>query len=63
MRDLSREVKRLEADVDTVRQRAARDQQRLDSGGATPKEMTNLQHELESPQARARATWRTRSSS
>jgi len=47
-RDLEREVKRLESDVDTVRQRAARDQQRLDSGGATPKEMTNLQHELQS---------------
>ena len=47
-RDLEREVKRLESDVDTVRQRAARDKQRLDSGGATPKEMTNLQHELQS---------------
>jgi uncharacterized protein len=46
--DLSREVRRLESDVDTVRQRAARDQQRLDSGSATPKEMTNLQHEMES---------------
>ena len=48
VRDLDREQKRLEADVDTVRQRAARDQQRLDSGGATPKEMTGLQHELQS---------------
>lgn len=48
VRDLSREVKRLESDVDTVRQRAARDQQRMDSGSATPKEITGLQHELES---------------
>ena len=48
VRDLDREQKRLEGDVDTVRQRAARDQQRLDSGSATPKEMTNLQHELQS---------------
>jgi predicted nucleic acid-binding Zn-ribbon protein len=36
VRDLDREQTRLEADVDTVRQRAA------------PKEMTGLQHELES---------------
>jgi uncharacterized protein len=48
VKDLTREVRRLESDVDTVRQRAARDQQRLDSGSATPKEMTNLQHEMES---------------
>jgi predicted nucleic acid-binding Zn-ribbon protein len=48
VRDLDREQKRLEADVDTVRQRAARDQKHLDSGSAAPKEMTNLQHELQS---------------
>ena len=48
VRDLDREQKRLEADVDTVRQREARDQSRIDSGGATPKEITGLQHELES---------------
>jgi len=48
VKDLTREVRRLESDVDTVRQRAARDRQRLDSGSATPKEMTNLQHEMES---------------
>jgi predicted nucleic acid-binding Zn-ribbon protein len=48
VRDLDRDQKRLEADVDTVRQRATRDQQRLDSGSASPKEMTGLQHELES---------------
>ena len=48
VRDLDREQKRLEGDVDTVRQRAARDQSRIDSGSATPKEITGLQHELES---------------
>ena len=48
VRDLDREQKRLEGDVDTVRQREARDQSRIDSGGATAKEITGLQHELES---------------
>ena len=47
VRDLDREQKRLEADVETVRQREARDQARID-GGATAKEITGLQHELES---------------
>jgi predicted nucleic acid-binding Zn-ribbon protein len=48
VRDLDREQKRLEGDVDTVRQREDRDQRLLDSGGVAPKEMTNLQHELDS---------------
>ncbi len=48
VRDLDREQKRLEADVDTVRQRAARDQGRIDSGAATAKEITSLQSELQS---------------
>ena len=47
-RDLEREVKRLESDVDVVRQRAARDQQRLEAGGLPAREVTALQHELES---------------
>ena len=51
VRDLDREQKRLEADVETVRQREARDQARID-GGATAKEITGLQHELESLQRR-----------
>jgi predicted nucleic acid-binding Zn-ribbon protein len=46
VRDLGREVKRLESDVDTVRQREAKDQRLLDSGAVSPKELTNLQHEL-----------------
>ncbi|SEL99699.1 hypothetical protein SAMN04515665_12566 [Blastococcus sp. DSM 46786] len=48
VRDLQREVSRLEADVETVRQRATRDQQRLDAGGITARETTSLQLELES---------------
>jgi len=48
VKDLGREVKRLESDVDTVRQRETKDQRLLDSGGVSPKELTNLQHELDS---------------
>jgi predicted nucleic acid-binding Zn-ribbon protein len=48
VRDLGREVKRLEADVETVRARETKDQRLLDSGSVSPKELTNLQHELES---------------
>ena len=44
VRDLGREVKRMEADVETVRAREAKDQRLLDSGSVSPKEMTNLQH-------------------
>jgi predicted nucleic acid-binding Zn-ribbon protein len=47
-RDLGRDVKRMEGDVDVVRQRQARDQQRLDAGGLPAREVTALQHELES---------------
>ncbi len=48
VRDLDREQKRLETDVDAVRARSDKDQQRLDSGAATPKEMTSLQQEMAS---------------
>jgi predicted nucleic acid-binding Zn-ribbon protein len=47
VKDLGREVKRLESDVETVRAREDKDQRLLDSGSVSPKEMTNLQHELE----------------
>jgi uncharacterized protein len=47
-RDLEREVKRLESDVDVVRQRATRDQQRLEAGGLPAREVTALQHEMDS---------------
>ena len=45
--DLAREQRKVENDVDMVRVRIARDQQRLDSGAvASPRELENLQHEL-----------------
>lgn len=46
--DLDRDISRLERDVDQVRQRAAKDRQRLDSGSGGAKELENLQHELAS---------------
>ena len=48
VRDLEREVKRMEADVETVRSRAARDRQRLEAGGITARETTGLEHEMQS---------------
>lgn len=46
--DLDREQRRLEADVDQVRQRSARDQQRLTSGAITSaRELEGLQHEVQ----------------
>jgi len=45
--DLQREQKKADTDVDQVRQRKARNQQRLDSGQVTsPKDLQNLQHEV-----------------
>jgi uncharacterized protein len=44
--DLNRELVKAEGDVELVRQRAARDQGRLDGGQATHKELESLQHEL-----------------
>jgi predicted nucleic acid-binding Zn-ribbon protein len=47
--DTAREQTKAEADVDQVRQRAARDQQRLDSGMVTnPKDLESLQSEIAS---------------
>ncbi|GHJ37971.1 hypothetical protein Sm713_35800 [Streptomyces sp. TS71-3] len=47
--DCAREQTKAEQDVDQVRQRAVRDQQRLDSGVVTsPKDLENLQHEIAS---------------
>ncbi|MEK2475414.1 MULTISPECIES: zinc ribbon domain-containing protein [Streptomyces] len=47
--DTSREQTKAEQDVDQVRQRAARDQKRLDSGAvASPKDLESLQRELAS---------------
>jgi predicted nucleic acid-binding Zn-ribbon protein len=45
--DLARELKKAEGDVDQVRARAERDQQRLDAGQvSSPKELESLQHEI-----------------
>ena len=47
--DVGREQRKLEGDVEMVRERAARDQKRLDSGQVgSPKELENLQSEIES---------------
>ncbi|WP_438296864.1 zinc ribbon domain-containing protein [Streptomyces sp. HUAS TT7] len=47
--DTAREQTKAEQDVDQVRQRAARDQQRLDSGAvSSPKDLESLQREIAS---------------
>jgi len=46
--DLVAEQRRLETDIDTVRSRADRDQQRMASGGVPAKELSGLQHEVSS---------------
>jgi hypothetical protein len=47
--DLDREIRRLETDVEQVRARKTRDQQRMDSGAVThAKELESLQHEVAS---------------
>ena len=45
---MQREVAKAEADVQLVRDRAARDQARLDAGTGTAKDLQALQHELDS---------------
>ena len=45
--DLTREQRKADADVETVKLRRVRDQQRLDGGAVTnPKDLQRLQHEL-----------------
>lgn len=46
--DLRRELTKAEGDVEQVRQRAARNTERLNSGQGSPKDLQGLQHELES---------------
>jgi len=46
--DLAREQSRIDTDVEIVRARMGRDQKRLDSGSATPKELVDLSSEVES---------------
>lgn len=53
MGDLQREQRKADADVEQVRQRRARNQQRLDSGQVTsPRDLENLQHEVGSLERR-----------
>lgn len=44
--DIAAEQRRLEADVDTVRARATRDEARLQAGGLPSRELESLQHEI-----------------
>ena len=46
--DLARQIKTLEGDVEQVRNRARRDEERLTSGSASAKELESLQHEVAS---------------
>lgn len=46
--DLDRDLRRLDNDVEQVRQRSARDQQRMQLGAVPAKELESLQHEVES---------------
>ncbi len=46
LEDLDGEQKRLENEIDTVRARASRDEQRLAAGGLPAKELEGLQHEI-----------------
>jgi len=46
--DLAAEQRRLEADVETVRLRAEKDQQRMTASGVPAKEIAGLQHEVSS---------------
>ncbi len=51
--DLQREQKKADSDVEQVRQRKTRNQQRIDSGQITsPKDLDNLQHEIGSLERR-----------
>jgi hypothetical protein len=50
--DVNRELKRAEGDVEQVVARLQKDETRLNSGTATPKELESLQHEVVSLNAR-----------
>lgn len=51
--DLRRELRQAEAEVELVRTRRERDEQRLNSGAITnPKDLTNLEHEMQALQRR-----------
>ena len=51
--DIDKRIADIEADIDTVRTRAARDQARADAGTiTTPRELESLQHEIQTLTAR-----------
>ena len=50
--DLDRDIKKLEGEVDAVRQRGARDRKLLEGGTLAPKQLTELQHEIGSLERR-----------
>ena len=52
MEDLDAEIARLEGEVDSVRRREDRDRGLLDSGSVNPKQLEELQHELDTLQRR-----------
>ncbi|MCW2557474.1 MAG: hypothetical protein JWP55_1438 [Mycobacterium sp.] len=52
LEDLEAEVSKFEGEIDGVRQREDRDRSMLDSGGVNPKQLAELQHELETLQRR-----------
>lgn len=52
LEDLEAEVSKFEGEIDGVRQREDRDRSMLDSGSVNPKQLSELQHELETLQRR-----------
>jgi predicted nucleic acid-binding Zn-ribbon protein len=52
LEDLGEHVAKFEAEIDGVRQREERDRALLDSGSVNPKQLTELQHELETLERR-----------
>jgi uncharacterized protein len=52
LEDIDAEVAKFEGEIDSVRQREDRDRSMLDSGSVNAKQLTELQHELETLQRR-----------
>jgi hypothetical protein len=52
LEDLDAEVAKFESEIDSVRQREDKDRSMLDSGSVNAKQLTELQHELETLQRR-----------
>jgi predicted nucleic acid-binding Zn-ribbon protein len=50
--DLTAEQQKIDADVEQVKARRARDQQRMDAGSVSPRDLERIQHELVSLQRR-----------